>query len=262
MYSYILLYKKMSYSHLLKLCEMHYNGKPHTSLDSFSPFEVNNNKIDHLIITKCYYIIYLYITLQAHWNSHISSHVVRFQDGQFTQQQRQALRVFGDAPDRRFAVGDLIWVKNKRHAFHKNDPINYPTFGNEPYIVKSICKKYLPWKYLVEKQNSEQQTQKQLYAFEMKKISSINDPSSIPPNPITTNASHILVNDVIRKQQPTLRSGKVLPNRENDYYRIVIDGKQEIVTPQSLKLMVKTFHRPSVRYGPFFDQKHNQHYKI
>ena len=177
MYSYILLYKKMSYSHLLKLCEMHYNGKPHTSLDSFSPFEVNNNKIDHLIITKCYYIIYLYITLQAHWNSHISSHVVRFQDGQFTQQQRQALRVFGDAPDRRFAVGDLIWVKNKRHAFHKNDPINYPTFGNEPYIVKSICKKYLPWKYLVEKQNSEQQTQKQLYAFEMKKISSINDPS-------------------------------------------------------------------------------------
>jgi hypothetical protein len=198
-----------------------------------------------------------YSPYEAHFNSHSASEIARYNDGMLIQQQRQALRVFSTAPDRQFNVGDMVMVKNRRHAFHKNDPINYPTYETDLYKVISICKKLLPWKFLVERQTDSKKT-KQLYAFEIRKANQTDSSSE----PIILNPTQIKVNDVIHRNNSTLRSGKIIPKKDIIYYRIEIDGKEDIIPQESLRLMKRTFTNASFTYSPFFVQGNNNQYII
>ena len=201
--------------------------------------------------------LFCFSPYEAHFNSHASSAVVRFQDGLQTQQQRHALRVFSTAPDRQFQIGDVVLVRNKRHAFKKSDPINYPTYESDLFKVISINKQYLPWKFLVERQGTNKKT-KQLYAFEMRKVNATSSSSE----PIVLNPSNIKVNDIIHRNRSTLRSGKEIPGKDIIHYRIEVDGREEIIPEESLRLMKKTFTNATFTYGPFFDHQNNSRYII
>ena len=194
----------------------------------------------------------------THFNSHTSSEVARYQAGMFGEQQRQAFRLFRNNPENRFDVGSDVLVRSRRHAFHKNSAVFYPSFEEETYKVESICKKYLPWKYYV--RGSQSGKMKQLYCFEMRRI--ITN-SNLNIEPVAEVAPHrIYIKDVILQEHTKLRSGKIMPNKSMPYYRILVDEKQDIVSEKALRLLKRALGRDAIIYGSFFDLPANKRFII
>ena len=182
--------------------------------------------------------------------------------GQFTQHQRQYIRVFGNSPDGRFDVGDSCLVRNKRNPFRKSSVLFYPDFESDYYTVLSVDKKYLPWKYKVSRQGSSSVI-KQLYAFEMRKVTPSAMGPTLSSEPLTLSPNNgIVVNDIIHRDNSTLRSGRVLPNKGVVFYRIVVNGKQDIVPGDTLRVLKRSLGGASVSYGPFFSRLGNAAYII
>ena len=70
----------------------------------------------------------------------------------------------------------------------------------------------------------------------------------------------IVVHDVVRQNATsTLRSGRTVPGKEINFYRITLGGKQDIVSLSGLRLLHKTFDKSTIRYGPFFHKPENKH---
>ena len=196
----------------------------------------------------------------AHFNSHSSSEVARFQTGLFHQHQRQALRIFSNSAEKRFRVGETVLVRTKRPAFYKNSPIFFPSFQPHTYVITSICKQYLPYKYFLER-SDDPSIKKRLYAFEMSKTTTESN-TVLSSDPLTFNRSNkIHVQDIISRNKTTLRSGKEILGKDIVFYRITVDGKQDIVTEKSLRLLKQALGTDSITYSAFFARE-NQKYVI
>ena len=206
---------------------------------------------------------------RVHWDSHCSSMIARHVCGQKERHQKESFRYFSNHPDKRFDVGDEIFVMNKRHAFHKSSAIFHPTFNNDRKIVRFVDRRFLPWVYHISDPGSEV-IEKKLYAFQMLKAFTTKNIRNSDDNHEGTNvrldestlepSGSIVVHDVVRQNATsTLRSGRTIPGKEINFYRITLGGKQDIVTLSGLRLLHKTFDKSTIRYGPFFHKPENKH---
>ena len=206
---------------------------------------------------------------RVHWDSHCSSMVARHVCGQKERHQKESFRYFSNHPDKRFDVGDEIFVMNKRHAFHKASAIFHPTFNNDRKIVRFVDRRFLPWVYHISNPDSKT-IEKKLYAFQMLKALTTSNIMNTDGNHEGTSVrleestlepnGSIVVHDVVKQNATTtLRSGKSVPGKAIDFYRITLGGKQDIVTLNGLRLLHKTFDKSTIRYGDFFQKPENKH---
>ena len=197
----------------------------------------------------------------VHHDSESSARAARYMMGQNDEHQRSALIFFSNHPDKQFSIGDKIFILNQRHTFHRSNPLFNPTFGSEPHIVRKIDKRFLPWVYEVSRLDSDDIV-KRLYGYQMQKINS-SRPESITLTEDFENQNKIEVHDVIQQNSnSTLRSGKKIQGKSLDFYRINIDGRQDILTLSGMKLLLKTFGKSAIHYGPFFQRAENQKFVL
>ena len=162
------------------------------------------------------------------------------------------------SPEKQFEVGQNVLVRKKRPAFYKNSPIFFPSYEPNLYIVRSICKQYIPYKYYLE-QNGNPAVKKQLYAFEMTKTSSTSN-DKLSSKPLTIDKSRkVYVEDIIRRNKTTLRSGKEILGKDLIFYRITVDDKQDIVPESSLRLLKQALGGDAITYSNFFKQNNLQY---
>lgn len=184
--------------------------------------------------------------------------------GQKVQRQRETKRYFSMHPKKQFQVNDHVLISTKRHSFHKNSAIFYPTFENETFVVRSIDRRFLPWTYKISRLESNIIV-KHLYGFEMQKIpfQSEIDTNSEKIFPVVNDKlKSIRVNDIIKENSTNLRSGRIISGKEIIFYRIEIDNKLDIVTRSGLKIMQRAFGNNSLKYSKFFDDPNNKQYII
>ena len=197
-----------------------------------------------------------YSPIMVQWDSHAASEVARFNSGRFTEHQRQSLRVFKTSPDRNYKVGDLVLIQTRRHAFHKHSPIFFPVYEADFYEIVSIDTQFLPYKYHLKRQGSTA-ISKQLYGFEMKKVERSSDAFSDAKRVTVDFPSRVRILDAIHRDRSRLRSGKQLNNKSLVYYRILLDGREDIVPPETLRVLKASLGANALSYGPFFDRPEN-----
>ena len=233
----------MNYKNLLKLAELVYNGRKHSSLAnySFSPME-------------------------AHFNSHASSEVARSNTKLLHDHQNQSRKLFSNSPHSQFSVGERVFIQTKRSPFYKQTSIFSPAYESDIYTVRKIDKRMIPYVYHLAKLESDSITKK-LYAFQMLKIDYPKSSFSTHHLLDISNEDTVIANkkinviDITHKQQTKLRSGKTIKGKALIFYRVEIDGKQETISQKALLLLKKSIG-PSISYGPFFDEPTNVQYKV
>ena len=203
----------------------------------------------------------------VHFDSHKSAEIARHVCGQVERHQKESFRFFSNHPEQRFSVGERIFVMNQRHTFHKASQVFHPTFSSEKKVVRFVDKRYLPWIYHISSLDSDA-IEKKLYAFQMLKDfgSDMNSSKTtkLSEYPVSSENTDIVVLDVINQPTdlPTLRSGRKIKGKSVNFYRILLGGKQDIVTVKGLRLLLKTFGNSSLKYGKFFDLPENRHFKL
>ena len=210
------------------LVTIRFKLRPHSSLKNFSPFE-------------------------THHDSHCASQVARFNDGDLENRQREARKIFSLQPRNQFRLGDKVLLRTKRHQFHRISPIFYPTFSNKCYTISSIDKKYLPWLYSLAEISDKR---RRFYGFELKKF------DDILPIEGAEFDSTIFVEDVIIKRDSKLRSGRILPGKEEVFYTILKDGRREEIPEQTLQLFHRSFGPDALRYSHQFQDADKSSYII
>ena len=233
----------MDYKNLLKLAELVYNGKKHSSLAnySFSPMEV-------------------------HFNSHASSEVAKYNTKLLQDHQIQSKKIFSNTSQYQFKVKEHVFIQTKKSPFHKQSSIFSPEYEADIYTVMYIDKRMLPYVYHLAKSDSQNVTKK-LYAFQMLKIeypnSSVSSHHRLPLNNEETVSlsRNINVVDVVQRQPTKLRSGRTIQGKSLLFYRVEIDGKKETLSQKAL-LLLKRSIGPSITYSPFFDLPENAQYKV
>ena len=212
--------------------------------------------------------------LHVHFDSDVSSKVVRHVCAQTTERQREYVKYFDISPEKQFKIHDKCLILSKKHAFSKMSPIFYPTFEEKTYVVQEIDKRFLPWTYKLSTENSTV-IKKNLYAIQMKKVTA-NAPLNLTQSqtklvvPISQknndqnsgNANLIHVHDIIKQNPSRLRSGTVISGKENIFYRVTMGNKNEILPVSGLKLFKKAFGQNSITYSKIFQLPENSQYKI
>ena len=205
------------------------------------------------------------ILYQAHFDSHCSSEIARFNMGAVDEHQRDAWRIFRSDRDNNFSIGEHVLIKNKRSTFHKTS-IFTPTFSSDVFVIKMIDKKKMPFIYHLSKESSDTVT-KRLYAFEMMKFqyspgsSQLNPKLGVNENQAYERFNTVNVIDVVLRQPTQLRSGRIIGDKSLIFYRIESDGKQDIVSEKGLRFL-KNAIGSSIKYSDFFKDPSKQKYMI
>ena len=207
--------------------------RPHSSLKGHSPFAV------------------------AH-NTEAASDVARHMAGQRDQQQREASKYFSSVKRKEFQINSSVFIKTKRPQFYKHSSLFFPNYEKDVYRITDIDKRFFPWAYTVVNTNTNKI--KHLYAFEMRRIQAPTDETF--QGPLTRRNSTILVHDVVFREESRLRSGLKIPNKNVVFYRVTIDKKEDILSAESLRLLVRSLGDGTLTYGPFFRIPGNEKYHI
>ena len=215
-----------------------HNCRPHSALMKFSPFE-------------------------AHFNSHFASLVARNNAGKAIEREREARDLFSLKPENWLKIGEKVLLKTKRHNFHKTSPLFYPHFRDTIFTVSSIDKKNFPWLYGLSEISD---AKRKFYAFELlrldKDLHTGHDGHSSNSQPTENNENKILVKKIFFRDQSTLRSGKKIPGKQNTFYLISKQGKDDQVPAGTLSLFKKALGNNVLVYDSWFHEPKNQQYII
>ena len=78
--------------------------------------------------------------------------------------------------------------------------------------------------------------------------------------PLTIDKSRkVYVQDIIKRNKTTLRSGKEILGKDLIFYRITVDDKQDIVPESSLRLLKQALGSNAITYSNFFKQNNLQY---
>ena len=225
----LLEFPTSTFENLLHLASLAYNQREHSSLHGFSPIE-------------------------AHWDSHISSIVVRKTLAKFKRKQKKLVNIFSQKPQNIFKVHDAVLLKKRKRQFHRTGAVFHPHFETELRHVTAVDKKCLPFTYSI----SGFPLKRKFYFWELHRVSNLYGKvkASAP-----SSESKIYVSGAVLDNNPILRSGNSLVNRGSYSYIIERRGRREKVTAQDLYYIKRTLGDVLI-YGSFFNKPQNHHLKV
>lgn len=198
--------------------------------------------------------------------SHAASNIARNQSGTFIDRQKEIRRLIPRDMEKKFEVNQKVLIRSKRASFYKHSPLYSSIWEPDIYVIRRISKNILPYVYHLSKEDNLTEV-KHLYAHDIMKFSFTS--SSIQQTPVLKEKSSrstdllgkIIVKDVVLREPTMLRSGKSIISKSIPFYRVTINGKQDILPADSIKLFKKSIGN-SVVYSDFFNDPVNRNYVI
>ena len=197
-----------------------------------------------------------YTPYQAHFDSHVASHLARAQSTNQRARQARIAEFEGQRPAKdRIQIGDKVLLRAKTKTFQKLSSVFNPYFTDRIYTVESIDKRYLPWLYRL-KETAD--GKRKFYAFELQKLD--KDYQSVQSDNV--NASMIKVKDVILEGDTRLRSGRTVRGRGTPIYFIERDGQMDRVPESTLRILRSSLGADSLIYDDSFKEESKKQFVI
>lgn len=227
-------FKTITYESALKLTQLKYNSRKHSSLFGYSPN-------------------------QTHFDSHISSIVIRRTLESFRVRRKKIRSFFSLHPDNIFHVGERVLLARSRHKFHRANILLHSDYETEVREITKIDKTFLPWTYHI---SGEKYNGRKFYFFELKRVSASYGHLTPKPSVISPDQK-IRVLDFQYENPAFLRSGKSINAKKTLYYTIKRGEKIERVPMQSLEFFKKILGNNILEYDEnVFNKRENQHLKV
>ena len=214
----IYIYKTVFFPHFIR--------RPHSSLDFFTPYEV-------------------------HYDSHVSSHIARYNSGQHNERQKETFSFFSSRTDSRLRVGDRVLLRSKKRYFEKLSPIFYPRFVDKTFTIEAVDKRFMPWTFKLAEISDDK---RRFYSFELRKLDSSYQSQSAS-SPLSVNdRPKILVKDITVKDKTKLRSGTSIPGKGRVFYIIQRAGKTDEISEAALRTLKNALGQDAIEYDATFQQ--------
>ena len=197
-----------------------------------------------------------YTPYQAHFDSHVASHLARAQSTNQRARQARIAEFERQRPAKdRIQIGDRVLLRTKPKTFQKLSSVFNPYFTDRVYTVRSIDKRYLPWLYRL---NETADGKRKFYAFELQKLD--RDYQSAQDGDV--NRSAIRIKDVMLEGDTRLRSGRTIRGRGTPIYVIERDGQMDRIPESTLRILKSSLGADSLIYDNSFQEESKKQFIV
>lgn len=231
----LLRYPTQKYENLLALTENIYNNTEHSSLTSNSASTKKHIK---------------FTPYRVHFDTHISSLVLRSRLKKYDEHQIKAKDSFTKLhASQKLSKNDKVRIKNEKRVIQKESGVFNPSIQKQVYEIESVDKKKFPYVFRLKNHP------RTFYSWHLIKTS--KETLLLENLPFQNHSQNKIEILSAIPQQRILRNRKSI-DTNNYQYKILRNGKYEILSSEDLKFQKKIFGSKILKYNKDFFDKNPQ----